>query len=164
MFKCCEVVELAVVSHRIDTQTCDSSWIYDGGNPFTKVTLVGIIFMLVLSVPIVIWAARNSVNSMFFNDTEPTTLRWITMGSAIAIGSACLGASSENVVLFFDVVGGFFTPTIIFFMPALFYIKNQRNEPLWKICTAYAIAGFTIISVCACVYQAGLEIAHAIKN
>jgi amino acid permease len=137
---------------------------YDNGHIFTKITLGGIIFMLILSVPLVIWAARKSVNSMIFKDTEPTTLRWITIGTIIAIGSAGLAASSDNVILFFDVVGGFFTPTIIFFMPALFYIKNQRNEPKWKIAVAYAIAAFTIIAVIVCVSQAVEEVIDTFKG
>lgn len=137
---------------------------YDNRQVFTKITLAGIIFMLVLSVPLVIWAARKSVNSMVYKDTEPTTLRWITIGTLITLGSAGLAASSDNVILFFDVVGGFFTPTIIFFMPALFYIKNQRNEPKWKVVVAYLIAAFTVVAVIVCVGQAIQEVIETIKH
>lgn len=136
---------------------------YDSKNVFTKITIAGLIFMLVLSVPIVVWAARNSVNNLIWKDTPWTTFRWIAIGTTIAVCAACLAATSENVILFFDIVGGVFTPTIIFFMPSLFYIKNQRGEPLWRICVAYFIAGFTVIAVLVSLYQTGEQIYNEFK-
>jgi len=131
---------------------------------FTNITIIGLIFILILSVPIVVWAARKSINSMFFNDTEPTTLRWVTIGSIIVILAAALASSSDNVILFFHVVGGMFTPVIIFFMPSLFYIKNQRGEPKWRIAVAYFIAFFTIVAASLCTYHAVVEVIHTIKG
>lgn len=136
---------------------------YDDHNVFTKITLAGIIFLLVLSVPIVVWAARNSINNLIWKDEPPTTLRWILIGTAISVCAAGLAASSENVILFFDVVGGFFTPTIIFLMPAVFYLKNERNEPKWRKGVAWFIAFFTIVAIVVILYQVGQEIYHEFK-
>ena len=136
---------------------------YDSSQVFTKITLVGIIFMLILSVPLVIWAARKSVHTMIYHDEEPTTLRWIVIGAVIALASSGLAAAYDNIILFFDLVGGLFTPTIIFFMPALFFIKNQRNQPKWKVIVAYVIAAFTVIAVIVCVGQAVQEIIDEFK-
>ena len=121
---------------------------------FTKIVIFGLIFLLILSVPIVVWAARKSINSMFFNDTEFTPIRWFTIGALISIFAALLASTSDNVLLFFHIVGGMFTPTIIFFMPSFFYIKNQRNEPKWRILIAWFIALFTIVAAALCTYRA----------
>lgn len=137
---------------------------YESKNIFTKITLVGLIFMLILSVPIVVWAARNSVLNLIWKDQPPTTCRWITVGTIISVCAAGLAATSENVIIFFDIVGGFFTPTIIFFMPAIFYIRNQRNEPRWRIIVAWIIACFTVVSICISLYQTGKEIAAEFKK
>ena len=136
---------------------------YDSSNIFTKIVLFGIIFMLVFSVPIALWAARNSINSAFFKDTEPTTLRWITIGAILAIASAGLGAISENVIVFFDIVGGIFTPLIVFLMPCVFYLKNEEGEPIWKKCIAYFISVFSIFAIGFSLYQAIVEIIHLAK-
>jgi len=120
---------------------------------FTTLTIGGIVFDLIISVPIVIWAARTSINDMFFGN-EPTTLRWVTMGALLTLGTAIFASVSDNVVLFFDVVGGLFTPSLIFLLPCLFYLYNQKGEPYWRIVVACAVSIFSIVATIACTYQA----------
>ena len=132
--------------------------LYDSSHVFTKIVLAGIIFMLVFSVPIATWAARNSVNAAFFKDTEPTTLRWVTIGAVLTIASAGLAAISENVIIFFNVVGGLFAPTIVYLIPSLFYLKNERDNKLIKKGIAYFIGFFSLVTIAFSLYQAIDEI------
>ena len=130
---------------------------YTEPNIFTTITTGGIVFVMILSVPIVIWAARTSINDMIWGD-EPTTKRWILLAAILTAGSAGLAATSDNVILFFDVVGGLFTPSLIFLLPSLFYLFNQKGEPFYRILIASFISVFTIIATVACTYQAVMEI------
>ena len=130
---------------------------YTEKNIFTTITTAGIVFVMILSVPIVIWAARTSINDMFWGN-EPTMGRWIFMAAILTAGSAGLAATSDNVIFFFDIVGGLFTPSLIFLLPALFYLINQKGEPFYRIFVASIICIFTVIATVACTYQAVEEI------
>ena len=130
---------------------------YTEKNILTTITTAGIVFVMILSVPIVIWAARTSINDMFWGN-EPTKGRWIFMAAILTAGSAGLAATSDNVILFFDVVGGLFTPSLIFLLPCLFYLYNQKGEPFYRILIASMISIFTIVATVACTYQAVMEI------
>lgn len=136
---------------------------YPYPNILTKITTGGIVFVMILSVPIVIWAARISVNMMFFKN-EPTTLRWIVIGGILTLGAAGLAATSDNVIMFFDIVGGLFTPSLIFLLPSLFYLMNQKGEPFWRILAACIVAVFTVIATIACTYQAVSEAIHTFRG
>ncbi|EAX91966.1 Transmembrane amino acid transporter protein [Trichomonas vaginalis G3] len=136
---------------------------YTQTNILTNITVGGIVFVMILSVPIVIWAARISINDMFWGN-QPTTMRWILMAFFLTAGSAGFAASSDNVIFFFDIVGGLFTPALIFLLPCLFYLLNQHDEPFWRIFVACCICIFTVIVTIACTYQAILEVVNAFKN
>lgn len=136
---------------------------YSETNILTNITVGGIVFVMILSVPIVIWAARISINDMFWGD-RPTTTRWILMAAFLTAGSAGFAASSDNVILFFDIVGGLFTPALIFLLPCLFYLFNQHDEPFYRIFVACCISIFTIIVTIACTYQAVMEVVTAFSK
>ena len=129
---------------------------------FTTLTMAGVIVVLVCSSPLAIWAARNSLISMFFK-SETTPLIWAGIGAGLCLASAFLASSSDNVILFFDIVGGLFTPTIIFLIPAMFYLKNYPNAAMHDKIGAYAIAGLTIVACVACTYHAISEILEKAK-
>ena len=136
---------------------------YPQGNLFTQITTVGVVCVLVPSAPIVIWACRNSINNLIWG-TPPTNLRWVLIGGVLCLGAELLASASDNILLFFDVVGGLFTPLLIFFMPAAFFLKNQKNAPKYKIIIAYFIAVFTIVAAAACTYKSFKELFHTIKG
>ncbi|KAH0786479.1 Transmembrane amino acid transporter protein [Histomonas meleagridis] len=132
---------------------------------FTIITIIGVVIVLIISAPLVLWAARYSVNRILFKGRKMSNLRWIIIGGSMCIGAALLAASSDNVLLFFDLVGGLFTPTIIFLMPGLFFVKSANsNTPLYKKIAAYFIILFTIVAMVACTYQSISEIIKTAKG
>lgn len=137
---------------------------YYPGNIFTKVTLIGLIFMLVVSVPLILWAARFSLIHLIWKDEQTTTLKWILIGVVLSVVSTGLATISKNIIIFFEIVGGVFTPILIYFMPSVFYIKNQRYEPKWRIIVAWFIAFFTIVTICVSLYQTGYDVYREIKE
>ncbi|OHT08555.1 Transmembrane amino acid transporter protein [Tritrichomonas foetus] len=127
---------------------------------FTTITILCVIVSLVLSSPLVIWAARNSINHLIWGNNA-TNMRWIMIGGTIVLLTSLLASTSDNVCLFFDIFGGLFTPIIIFLMPSLFYLKNVPNLKWYNKMLAIVIASFTVIAACACTYHVIDEI---IKN
>ena len=134
--------------------------VYTEKNLLTSLTTGGIVFDLIISVPIVIWAARTSVNDILFGN-EPSTIRWVIMGAILTFFASFLASISDNIVLFFDVVGGLFTPSLIFLLPCLFYLLNQKNEPFYRLFIASSISIFSIIATIFCTYQAIDEIKNS---
>ena len=137
---------------------------YKGKYWLTIFTICGVIFVLIISTPLVIWAARNSINMLIWKDKPMTNLRWICLGGGMCLLGSFLAASSDNVLLFFNVVGGLFTPTIIFLIPAIFYIKIIKNGPFIKRINAYFVAIFTICAIAACTYESVKQIYETIKG
>lgn len=137
---------------------------YKGKHWFTILTICGVIVVLVISTPLVIWAARNSINMMIWKDKPMTNFRWIALGAGMCLLGSFLAATSDNVLLFFDVVGGLFTPTIIFFFPALFFIKLVKNAPISRRINAYFVAAFTLCAIMACTYESVREVIKTIKG
>lgn len=136
---------------------------YDNKNWFTIATKLGVIFVLILSSPLVIWAARNSINNIFFKD-PPTSKRWIIIGGSICMLAATIACISDKVVIFFDIIGGLFTPSIIFLMPTLFFLLNHKSAKWFEKSLAIVICIFTAIATVACTYNAIVEIIEAAKE
>ena len=136
---------------------------YDHSDVFTIVTICGVILILVISSPIVCWAARNSLNMMIWKDKPMTNVRWVSIGAGICLVASFLASSSDNVLLFFDLVGGLFTPMIILLFPAVFFLRVCKEASAGMKALAYITAAFTIVGAAACTYQAIDEIIQAAK-
>lgn len=136
---------------------------YDTRNIFTLITVFALIFILIISVPIVIWSARTSLNDMLFN-SEFTTTRWITIAFILTLGSAGLASLSQRLTLFFNIVGGLFCPFLIFFLPSVFFIKNQVGEPKSYVFTAYFVCIIAVISTGFCTYLNVRDIIFSLKK
>ena len=105
---------------------------YDQNNTFTKIATICVVFVMIISAPLVLHACRNALNGMFFEELEPSTCRWITMGFILVILSATLVCSFGKVMVFFDIVGGLFVPCLLFLFPGLCYYRICQCSPLYK--------------------------------
>lgn len=137
---------------------------YERPNWFTKLTIVGVVIVLIVSSPLVVWTARRGFNNLIWKDKPMTPLRWVCLGGGLVLLASLLASSSEDVIFFFDIVGGAFTPTIEFVFPAIFFLKIQRGAPKWKIILAGLVLVFSIISIAACLIQAVKQIIDAIRG
>lgn len=134
---------------------------YPNPNWLTKVTIIGVVIVLIVSSPLVIWAARISLINLIWKDKPATNRKWVLVGGTLLLLAAFLASSSEDVIFFFDIVGGFLTPTIEFVFPVLFFLKIQRGAPKWKVIVACVNLFFSVISIAACLYQAIKQIVEA---
>jgi amino acid permease len=128
--------------------------LYSLKNVFTIIATLGVVVLLVGSCPVVLWALRNSVNHIFFKEGEIPTRRWIALGGILVFGPALLASLSDDVILFFDVVGGLFTPILAFLLPSLFYLICVKNGSRWMRYLAYQHVAITAVGAGASMYQA----------
>jgi amino acid permease len=131
---------------------------HDTSDLFTQITTFGVVVVLIGSSPMVNWALRISVDRLFFNDRPMSSLRWVLIGASTCFLAAVLASTSDDVVLFFDVVGGLLTPMLTLLCPALFYLKCRTDLAWWQKAVACLTAGFTVIGAGACTYHALGEI------
>ena len=129
-------------------------------NWFTKITVFGVVFIIVLGSPMMVWPTRNCIIDLFFAppvrkiDHRPvSTLVWILIGAALTfLGTLCASASN-NIVFFFDLIGGLLTPGFVFFLPSVFYLMNVNGIKWYeKILTSIVIV-VSIGATVVCTYQ-----------
>ncbi|KAI5494997.1 amino acid transmembrane transporter protein [Trichomonas vaginalis G3] len=137
--------------------------LYPAKNPFTIVATVCVIFILLVSSPLMIWAARNSVDATLFKGKEMTNLRWILTGFILCLLSAGLAATSSNILIFFNIVGGILIPVVTLLFPALFFMKATPNRKWYRTVQALISILFTVIAAVACTAQTALEIKNSSK-
>jgi amino acid permease len=125
---------------------------YPLGNWFTKVTILGVIIILILGGPMMVFPTRASVINLWWNG-EVSTLWWNIIGASIVLLATCCACLSNNIVFFFDLVGGLLTPGFVFTMPSIFYLKNVPKQKWYNkvICAIVIIA--SIAATIACTYN-----------
>jgi amino acid permease len=126
---------------------------YDETHIFTEVTTCGVVIILLVSCPVQLWALRNAINTVLF-DTPPTNLRWVVIGGGCCLFAACLSSISDDIMIFFDFIGGVVSPVLIFLLPALFYLKCHVRAPLRMKYLAFQHIGFTVLGAVASLYAA----------
>jgi amino acid permease len=129
-------------------------------DPFAVVATLGVVVLLVGSSPVVLWALRNSVHHLIWGEKSPTQLRWIVLGGLLVFGPAFFASLSDDVVTYFDLVGGLVTPVITFFFPGLFYLKVVKKGPRWMKYLAGQHLVFTVVGAAASTYQVIDKLVH----
>jgi amino acid permease len=127
---------------------------YPSNHPFTIVSTAGVVVILIACSPIQLWSLRNSVNDFFFKGDPMTPLRWVCIGGGCSLIAAFLSSTSDNITVFFDLVGGVAAPLLIFTLPALFYMKCRPNAGAGMKYLAIQHIAFTLVGAVASLYQA----------
>jgi RsiW-degrading membrane proteinase PrsW (M82 family) len=97
-------------------------------------------------------------------DGEVTPLRWILTSGVTCFLAAALASTSDDVILFFDLVGGLIAPGFIMLFPAYAYLKCVPFPSPFMRVAAYALGIIAIVGTTACTYQAVEEIIGEIKK
>jgi amino acid permease len=125
---------------------------YPLGNWFTKVTILGVIIILILGGPMMVFPTRTCVIDLCLHG-EASTLWWNVIGAAIVLLATACACISNNIVFFFDLVGGLLTPGFIFTMPCVFYLKNVPNIRWYNILVCIIVIIASIAATIACTYN-----------
>lgn len=125
---------------------------YPLGNWFTKITILGVIMILILGGPMMVFPTRASVIDLCLNG-EASTLWWNVIGASIVLLATACACISNNIVFFFDLVGGLLTPGFVFTMPSVFYLMNIPDHKWYNkaVCVIVIIA--SIAATIACTYN-----------
>ena len=144
---------------KFDALTANSALeLYPAHNPFTIIATISVVFILLVASPLVIWAARTSVDATFFKDKEMTTFRWVSIGFILCLASAGFAATSDNILIFFNIVGGLLIPVVTLLMPSLFFLKATPGRKWYRTVQAIISILFTAVAATACTWQTVLEI------
>ena len=136
---------------------------YDPKNVFTLVIKSCYSVILILTVPMLIFASRLSFNNLIFN-TETTTRRHIIMGLIILVFGTVISASITQVNLMFGIIGGVISPLIVYIFPSIFYLRICINGS--RVMKGLAILSITIgaIFIPVCLYDSIKSIIKAVKG
>ena len=144
---------------KFDQLTASSALeLYPPNNVFTIITTICVCYILLIAEPLVIWAARTSVDATFFKGKEMTTLRWNLIGFVLCVVSAGLASTSDNILVFFNIVGGLLIPVVTLLMPSLFFLKATPGRKWYRTVQAIYTIIFTAIAAVACTWQTVDEI------
>jgi amino acid permease len=133
---------------------------YNPKHWFTIIATSGVVVILIVSCPVQLWALRNSLNDFLFKGDTMTTLRWVGIGGGCSLIAAFLSSTSDNITVFFDVVGGIASPSLILLLPAAFYMKSKPDAGVGMKYLAIQHIVFTILGAVASVYQVITSIVH----
>lgn len=121
---------------------------------FTDIAKAGVVLILIISSPLVLWTARFYLNQLIFKDQPKKTWIWFLVSFSICVGCAGIASISDDVLIFFNIVGGLFSPTIIFVLPTMFFLLKRPKKTIFlKILSGFVLLialGTTVL----CTYQA----------
>jgi amino acid permease len=137
---------------------------YPTKDVFTIITTLGIVVLLLGSSPLILWPLRNVVNHLVWKDAPVSTWKWALVGCLGVLLPAILASLSDDVITFFDVVGGLFTPTITFFLPALFYLICVKGRSRFMTYLAWQHMVFTVIGAASATWQAINNVMHPARK
>ena len=121
-------------------------------NWFTITTTVGVIIILILGGPMMVFPTRNSFIDLVFH-REVNNIWWNVIGASIVLLATACACLSNNIVFFFDLVGGLLTPGFVFTLPAIFYWKNVPNLKWYHKLIATIVIIMSLAATCACTYN-----------
>ena len=125
---------------------------YPLNNWFTKLTILGVIFILILGAPMMVFPTRNSILGLF-NIFKPNWLQWNLIGFFLVYLATIFASISNNIIFFFDLVGGLMTPGFIFTLPSIFYLKIVKNIKWYEYIFTILTIICSIIATFTCTYQ-----------
>lgn len=133
---------------------------YPKDNILTLITTIGVIIILILGAPMMVWPTRNCIIDMFFappirdRDYRPVSNTvWITIGGGIIFFGTLFACLSTDIVFFFDLIGGLLTPGFVFALPAVFYLKSVPNKRWYMIMTAIIVIIVALAATVVCTMQ-----------
>jgi amino acid permease len=134
---------------------------YNPKHWFTILATSGVVVILIVCCPIQLWALRNSLNDFLFKGTAMTPMRWIGIGGGCSLIAAFLSSTSENITIFFDIVGGIASPSLLLLLPAAFYMKCHPDAGYIMKYLAIQHIVFMVLGAIASIYQVINSLVHA---
>ena len=130
---------------------------YPDGQTFTLITEALYTLLLALSVPLIFWSCRLSFHELFFKSSF-TTLRWNIIGISIVILSGIIAVTVKAINTVFSIIGGLFSPLIVYLLPSLYYLRISKDRTLLTTILAYFLIVFGFFTIIISLYNTIIEI------
>jgi amino acid permease len=124
------------------------SW-YPEGQIFTFITQGLYSILLCLTIPLLYWASRLSINDLVFK-SEFTTLRWNFIGISLLLVGGLIAVTVKKIVVVFSFIGGICSPLIVYILPTLYFLRinKERSKIATFIAYCLLVIGFASITIC----------------
>lgn len=126
---------------------------YPLDNWFTRTTILGVIVILILGGPMMVFPTRYAILDLIYGTQEVSTLVWNVSGALITLLATACACISNNIVFFFDFVGGLLTPGFVFTMPCVFYLMNVKERRWYNILICAIVIVISGAATIACTYN-----------
>jgi amino acid permease len=125
---------------------------YPKGQPLTIVTEAFYGLFLIVTTPLILYAARICFISLFSKKQIETWL-WNVVGVGVLLTIAAAAAGVKSIPVMFDFIGGVGVSCILYILPALYYLRICRRESKWKRALSYVLVPLGFATMVVCLYH-----------
>jgi amino acid permease len=126
---------------------------YPSGQVFTYVTEGLYALFLLVTAPLLLFAARVALHDLI-SKKEPSITFWRVLGVAVLAGVTAVAVLVKNIGTMFDFIGGVTISAIIYILPPVFYLVICRGESRIKTVLACTQIPIGVATICVCTYDA----------
>jgi sodium-coupled neutral amino acid transporter 6 len=119
---------------------------------FTIITKGLYSLFLLVTTPLILFSARFCVADLLAL-REPKPWQWVGLGVIMLLAAAVVAAFVESIGMMFDFLGGIICSCLLYFFPALFYLRICRSESLAKRVIAWAMFPLGVATVALSLYD-----------
>lgn len=84
----------------------------------------------ILSFPLMVWEARHNLDTLIFGERPYDFKRNFCMTLFVVGVSAIIGIKSPSIEIVLELVGSTCSPTMVYILPGMFFLKAQKEGPL----------------------------------
>jgi hypothetical protein len=126
---------------------------YPQGPIFTYVTEALYALFLLVTTPLLLYAARVALHDLISKD-PPSDNLWSAVGLAVLVAATLLAVLVTSIATMFDLIGGVTISGIIYILPPIFYLKICHRDSVIKTIVAWSMIPIGIAVICICSYHA----------
>jgi hypothetical protein len=145
------------IDHPIDSQVMFRS--YPSGPIFTYVTEALYAFFLLITTPLLLYAARVALHDLI-SKKPPSYSFWVILGLSVLFAATLVAVLVQKISVMFDFIGGVTISGIIYILPPIFYLKICYGDSLIRMIIAFVMIPIGAATVCVCTYHAILTLTH----
>ncbi|XP_047246157.1 sodium-coupled neutral amino acid transporter 2-like isoform X1 [Girardinichthys multiradiatus] len=116
------------------------------------VVRLAVLAAVTLTVPVVLFPIRTSVNHLLCPTKDFSWIRHIIIAVVLLVGTNTLVIFVPTIRDIFGFIGSSAAPVVIFILPSAFYIKLVKKESMRSmqkiVATMFLIIGFLVMFVC----------------
>eukprot|EP00658_Telonema_sp_P-2_P030964 TRINITY_DN23283_c0_g1_i4.p1 TRINITY_DN23283_c0_g1~~TRINITY_DN23283_c0_g1_i4.p1 ORF type:complete len:493 (+),score=126.19 TRINITY_DN23283_c0_g1_i4:254-1732(+) len=117
---------------------------------------VGYGISLIFSYPIMLFELRHSIEKLAFGDEPYSFKRHLLINLAIIVPCTIVAIFVESVGTVFGLVGSTTSPTIVFILPSLFYLKLREDGKMRSVAKVLLVLGVLMIPICVVMWGINL--------